>query len=336
MYRQKAVDFPVAVMDPWQAELSASYTEPRQLLSFLDIEPVEFWSDLAPGNFPFRVTRSFALRMRKGNPLDPLLLQVLPTAEESRVVPGFADDPVGDLQASVLPGVLHKYSGRVLLVATGACAINCRYCFRRSFPYREQQLTHSAEESALAYIAADDSIEEVILSGGDPLLLSDLRLELLIAALAKIPHLRRIRIHSRVPVVLPSRITQGFVTVLTSTRLTPVVVIHANHPNEWDSAVGQALQEMRRAGVTLLNQAVLLRGVNDDAATLAALSETFFASGALPYYLHLLDRACGTAHFEVPQGRAAVLHEQLRRRLPGYLVPRLVREEAGRPYKSWL
>lgn len=324
----------MAQTDAWQAELAASYSDPEQLLSFLGLAADTVLPGATAGNFPFRVTRSFAARMAKGNPRDPLLLQVLPTSAEDAVVPGFTADPVGDGQAVVIPGVLHKYSGRVLLVVTGACAVNCRYCFRRSFPYAEQQLARSAEASALAYVAADETIEEVILSGGDPLLLSDSRLGRLIAALAEIPQLKRVRIHSRVPVVLPSRISDDFVCALTASRLEPVLVIHANHPNEWDADVGRALCTLQRAGVTLLNQAVLLRDINDDPEILAALSERFFRSGVLPYYLHLLDRARGTAHFDVPESRAVALHEQLRRMLPGYLVPRLVREEPGRPYKS--
>lgn len=326
----------MALTDLWQAELAAAYTDPRQLLSWLEIELDDTFFGEIDRRFPFRVTRGFAGRMRKGDPHDPLLLQVLPRVDELVAAPGFTADPVGDRQAAVLPGLLNKYSGRVLLVSTGACAVNCRYCFRRSFPYGEQQLTRSAEASALAHIAADESIEEVILSGGDPLLLSDHRLGRLTAALAKIPHLRRIRVHSRVPVVLPSRITDRFLAALSGTRLGSVVVIHANHPNEWDTDVDLALLRLRRAGVTLLNQAVMLRGINDDVAILAALSERFFASGALPYYLHLLDRALGTAHFDVPEQRALQVYEQLRRQLPGYLVPRLVREEEGQPYKTLL
>ncbi len=323
-------------MDAWKVELAEAFTDPKRLLSFLEIDPDGALADDAALNFPVRVTRSFAGRMRKGDGLDPLLRQVLPASDELLAAPGFATDPVGDRNAAARRGLLHKYTGRVLLVTTGACAVNCRYCFRRGFPYQDQQLTRSAEPTVLAYIAGDESIEEVILSGGDPLLLGDRRIGRLVASLAQIPHLSRIRIHSRVPVVLPSRITDALVTAFAGTRLDPVMVIHANHPNECDRSVGEALERLRRAGVTLLNQAVLLRGVNDDAATLAALSERFFGAGVLPYYLHLLDRALGTAHFEVSEPRALTLHEQLRRRLPGYLVPRLVREEAGQPYKTLL
>lgn len=320
-------------MDRWQAELVDSYTDPWDLLGFLEIDPLEEVSLAAAGDFPFRVTRSYARRMSKGDARDPLLLQVLPAAAELVAVPGFVRDPVGDLDAAAVPGVLHKYRGRALLLSTAGCAIHCRYCFRRGFPYRDLQLTRTAEGKALEYIAVDPSIREVILSGGDPLLLSDGRIAGLMESLAAIPHVLRVRIHSRIPVVLPSRLSADLAAGLVATRLQTVVVIHANHPNEWDAEVASALERLRAAGVALLNQSVLLRGINDDAATLAELGERFFRSGVLPYYLHLLDRALGTAHFEVSEQRARALHRELRRRLPGYLVPRLVREQAGWPYK---
>lgn len=325
----------MSVTTSWQRELADSYTDPLRLLTFLRLRSATAEID-ACGSFPFRVTPSFAGRMRKGDSSDPLLRQVLPSTDEFIDFPGFVADPVGDCQAARVPGVLQKYAGRALLIATGSCAINCRYCFRRNFPYNEQRLSRSAERRALQWIAGDQSLEEVILSGGDPLLLSDRRLGDLLRELAAIPQLRRIRIHSRIPVVLPLRITDDFVSALTSTRLQAVVVVHANHPNEWDDHVGQALRKLRAGKVTLLNQAVLLRGINDDASVLAKLSERFFDSGVLPYYLHVLDRARGTAHFEVSETDSLAVYEQLRQRLPGYLVPRLVREEPGRPYKAVL
>ena len=287
-----------------------------------------------PIAFPLRVTRSYAARMAKGDPADPLLLQVLPQAQEMLTAPGYGADPVGDRAAAAVPGLLHKYAGRVLLLATGACAIHCRYCFRREFPYGEFQLTRQRETNALAYIAADPSIEEVILSGGDPLVLGDERLESLIQALESIPHLVRLRIHSRLPVVLPSRITDGLLRILGSTRLQPVLVIHANHARELDDEVATGLRRLADVGVTLLNQTVLLKGINDSPEILAELSRRLFGLGVHPYYLHLLDKAGGVAHFDTPEEAAFELYEELRRRLPGYLVPRLVREEAGKPYKS--
>jgi len=319
----------------WKAELAASFTRLEDLLRYLEL-PLQHLEQRgeAAGRFAFRVTAAFASRMGKGDPDDPLLRQVLPLAEELREWPGFLADPVGDLQAVAVPGLLHKYQGRALLVATGACAINCRYCFRREFPYAEAQMGRSREAEALAHVAADASIAEVILSGGDPLVLDDGRLAALVDGLAAIPHVRRLRIHSRLPVVLPSRVTPRLAQILGDTRLKPVMVIHANHAHEFDAEVGRALERLRGAGAVLLNQSVLLRGVNDSAQALAALSETLLDHGVTPYYLHLLDKARGTGHFDIAEPDALELHEELRRRLPGYLVPRLVREVAGMPYKT--
>lgn len=319
----------------WQAELADSFTDPFELLAFLELDPEEFPKlHEASRNFPFRVTRSYANRMRKRDPADPLLRQVLPLAEELADHAGFVADPVGDLEAISGPGVLHKYHGRVLLIATGACAIHCRYCFRREFPYESNVLGKSREQEALEIIAGDPSLREVILSGGDPLVLGDERLGRLVAALETIPHIERLRLHTRLPIVLPSRITPELVSRLTDTRLRTVLVVHANHPAEFDASIKHALNELRGTGITLLNQAVLLRGVNDKTETLASLSETLFEHGILPYYLHLLDKARGTAHFDVSAERAKNLLREVREQLPGYLVPRLVREEAGKAFKT--
>jgi len=323
-------------MEPWQAQLADSFTDPTDLLQFLEISAPESVCEDAERRFPFRVTRSYAGRMRKGDIADPLLRQVLPLREEVVAAPGFSADPVGDRGAAVMPGILHKYQGRALLLSTAMCAIGCRYCFRRDFPYGELQLSKTAEAEALAYIAVDRSIEEIILSGGDPLLLGDRRIAGIVSKLADIPHVQRVRVHSRVPVVLPSRITRSLIDGLIDRRVQLVMVIHANHPDELDQEVVEALARLRRAGFTMLNQAVLLRGVNDDPEILVDLSDRLFRAGVLPYYLHLLDRARGTAHFEVSVDDALILHERIRRRLPGYLVPRLAREEAGQPYKTLL
>jgi EF-P beta-lysylation protein EpmB len=319
----------------WQQELACAISDPAELLAALHLDPA--WLPAAQGAaqlFPLRVPRGFVARMRRGDPRDPLLRQVLPLAEEHLAAPGFSTDPVGDLAAMASPGVLHKYQGRVLLTATGACAVHCRYCFRRHFPYTESSAGTDHWQAALDYLAQEPSLREVILSGGDPLTLSERRLAEFIRAAAGIAHLERLRIHTRLPVVLPERITPELVRTLSSTRLSTVVVIHANHANEIDDAVIDALAPMRAAGVTLLNQSVLLRDVNDSAGALVALSETLFAAGVLPYYLHLLDRVQGAAHFEVPEDEARVLMQQLTSRLPGYLVPRLVREIAGAPAKQ--
>ncbi len=274
--------------------------------------------------------------MRRGDPHDPLLRQVLPLAAECVSAPEFTTDPVGDLSAMAVPGVLHKYRGRVLLALTGACAVHCRYCFRRHFPYAEANASSDRWQAALDYIARDASIHEVILSGGDPLALADRRLADLARRLAAVAHVERLRIHTRLPIVLPARVTTELTDWLAGGRLQPVMVVHANHANEIDADVRAALARLRAAGVTLFNQSVLLKGVNDSVESLAGLSEALFAAGVVPYYLHLLDRVQGAAHFEVEEGRARQLMADLAARLPGYLVPRLVREVAGAPSKLWL
>lgn len=319
---------------PWQRELAHAYTDPVELLDALDLSfAVSQLALSTPKNFALRVPRGYVARMRKGDLHDPLLRQVLPLIEENRIALGYSYDAVGDLAAMPAPGVLHKYQGRVLLVTTGMCAIHCRYCFRRHFPYSDANPARGEWQEALAYLGADTSVREVILSGGDPLLLSDQRLANLARHLALIPHLKYLRIHTRLPVVLPERIDQALLDWFAGTRLTPVMVIHANHANEIDDAIRLACARLRAAGVTLFNQSVLLRGVNDSPAALAELSEALFEIGVTPYYLHLMDKVQGAAHFEVDELTAQGIMRELRMRLPGYLVPRLVREEAGAAYK---
>ena len=271
--------------------------------------------------------------MRPGDPADPLLRQVLPLATETEWPPGYSCDPVGDQQASLLPGLLHKYQGRVLIVATGACAVHCRYCFRRHFPYQESPRTLPAWSGALDHIASDASIHEVILSGGDPLTLVDESLAELATRIAAIPHVRRLRIHTRLPIMIPERVTPELLSWLTGTRLAPVMVIHANHPAELQGTAAAAVRKIVAAGVPTLNQAVLLRGINDAVETLVELSERLVDLGVMPYYLHQLDRVAGAAHFEVPAEQGRQFVDELRRRLPGYAVPRYVQEVAGEPYK---
>jgi EF-P beta-lysylation protein EpmB len=318
----------------WQSMLAGAITDPAELLATVGLG--EEWlpaAQAAARLFPLRVPRSFVARMRPGNPHDPLLRQVLPLAEECMAQEGFGDDPVGDLAAMAVPGVLHKYRGRVLLTVTGACAVHCRYCFRRHFPYADANAAADHWRAALEYVAADDSISEVILSGGDPLSLSDRRLAELARGLHDIAHLRRLRLHTRLPIVLPERVNGELLDWLGTTRLRTVVVVHANHANEIDSPVRAALARLKNAGVELLNQSVLLRGVNDSAEALTALSEAMFEAGVLPYYLHMLDRVQGAAHFEVRDEIARSLMAEINKRLPGYLVPRLVREIPGAPGK---
>ncbi len=318
----------------WQQELAGGIADPHELLRLLEVEPRTLPAPvLTAAPFPMRVPHAYVARMRRGDPLDPLLRQVLPIAAETCDAPGYVADPVGDLAAEAVPGVLHKYQGRALLITTGACAVHCRYCFRRQFPYAESHAARDRWAAALDYLRRDASIREVILSGGDPLTLGDAKLAELVHALEDIPHLRRLRLHTRLPVVLPSRVDDRLLGWMGGTRLQKVVVIHANHANEIDAWVVEAVRRLQTVDVTLLNQAVLLAGVNDRAGALCDLSEALFAAGVLPYYLHLLDPVAGAAHFDVPRPRALRIMSELRAALPGYLVPRLVRELAGSPSK---
>ncbi len=320
---------------PWQQALAAAITDPAELLEVLGLDRSDLPAMLAAaGDFPLRVPRGFVARMEHGNPRDPLLLQVLPTGAERVATEGFSLDPVGDLVSRQGPGLLRKYRGRALLIATGACAVHCRYCFRRHFPYENESASARSWQPALDLLAADGSINEVILSGGDPLSLSDRRLRQLTEALEGIPHIRRLRIHTRQPVVLPERVDAGLVAWLADVRLQKVVVLHFNHSREIDDQVAQACRDLAATGARLLNQSVLLAGVNDSEGALADLSEALFTVGVLPYYLHLLDRVCGASHFEVTESVACGLIAQLTARLPGYLVPRLVREVPGMAAKT--
>jgi len=320
-------------MPRWQHELADAIDTPEALLAALGLDlALAAPARAASGAFRLRVPWSYVRRMRRGDRADPLLLQVLPVAEELAERRGFVADPLGERAAIAAPALLQKYRGRALLIATAACAVHCRYCFRREFPYSEQA-DGPRWRDALAHIECDTGIEEIILSGGDPLSLADVRLGALTRALEPIAHLRRLRIHTRLPVVLPSRVDAGLTAWLAHLKWPVVIVLHANHPNEIDAEVVAACAALRGAGATLLNQSVLLAGINDDAETLAALSRRLFDAGVLPYYLHLLDRVRGTAHFEVEESRARRIAGQLAGALPGYLVPRLVREQAGAPAK---
>jgi EF-P beta-lysylation protein EpmB len=317
----------------WRELWRDAITDPAELLQAAGLGDR---ADLLPSDdagFALRVPRGFVARMRRGDPTDPLLLQVLPQAAEHHRVAGFTTDAVGDLAAKAEQGVLHKYEGRALLIASGSCAINCRYCFRRHFPYGDEMAAAGQWRKALDHIRQDSSITELILSGGDPLALATAKLEELTRGLKDTPHIIRLRIHTRLPVVLPERIDDAFVNWLAKLPLQKVVVLHANHANEFDASVDEACARLREAGATLLNQSVLLAGVNDDVSALTALSERMFAAGVLPYYLHQLDRVQGAAHFEVDDARALALVEAMRQHLPGYLVPKLVREVGGEASK---
>lgn len=318
----------------WQQSLRDAVRDPAELCRLLELDPALVEAARAAGGaFALRVPREFIARMGKGDPGDPLLRQVLPLGEELDILPGFSHDPLGEAARNPAPGLIHKYHGRVLLIVSGACAVNCRYCFRRHFSYADNTPGRARWAETLDYVARRSEITEVILSGGDPLAANDALLAWLVEQIAAIPHVRRLRVHTRLPVVIPDRITPACLDWLTGSRLRTALVLHCNHAQELDETVAEALNRLRGRAVALFNQSVLLRGVNDSVDALAGLSERLYDCGVTPYYLHLLDPVAGAAHFSVDEARARSLLEALRRRLPGYLVPRLVRETAGSPYK---
>jgi EF-P beta-lysylation protein EpmB len=321
----------------WQDALKDAVRDRQELLRLLGLShsAMDVASD-ADERFPLLVPRSFVARMRPGDLADPLLRQVLPIANELKNAPGFVADPVDDAAAMRRPGLLQKYRGRALLITTGACAVHCRYCFRRHFPYWQSPRSLAEWQPALDEIGTDEDLHEVILSGGDPLMIVDRALAELIRALAAIPHLRRLRIHTRLPIVLPERVTDELIAMLLGCGLTSIVVVHANHANELDANVGRALARLSDAGIVLLNQAVLLAGVNDSVEAQLALCERLVDLRVIPYYLHQLDPVAGASHFEVPIERGRQIIEQLRARLPGYAVPRYVQEVPGASSKSEL
>lgn len=320
----------------WQNQLSQAITQPKALLEALDI-PLSFLDGAQQGAdaFAIRVPKAFIKRIQKGNIHDPLLRQILPLADEMALPPkGYSLDPLEESNTNTTSGIIHKYSGRVLLITNGTCAVNCRYCFRRHFPYEDNRLNTEQWDVALDYIRERNDINEVILSGGDPLSNNDQRLFSLIAAIEAIPHITRLRIHTRLPIVIPDRITPALVNRLKLSRLAIVTVIHANHANEIDGDVAQSLGRLHAAGIHLLNQSVLLKGVNDTAGSLIALSERLFTCHVIPYYLHLLDPVIGAHHFDVDERTAQSLIAEILKKLPGFLVPKLVREVAGEESKS--
>lgn len=325
----------ISDFNSWQEQLSHAITSPEQLLSLLGLD-----SNLLPDalranqEFSLRVPHSFVARMERGNPDDPLLRQILPLGKECQPSEGYSLDPLAEQSQSPCEGVIHKYKGRLLLIPSSACAINCRFCFRRHFPYGDNQLGGEKWQQSIDYIAADSSIKEVILSGGDPLATNDKRLKKMMDALSTIDHVETLRIHTRFPIIIPERITDELLGWIAGSRLKPVMVIHCNHPREINESVNDALAKLHKAGVVLLNQSVLLRGVNDNAGTLVDLSQALFHAGVLPYYLHLLDSVHGTAHFNVPETEALQLMDEFMALCPGYLVPRLVREVPGEPCKT--
>jgi EF-P beta-lysylation protein EpmB len=320
---------------PWQQQLAEAIRDPLVLLDRLELDANRL-KNIQTVNQSFRllVPEHYLAKMQKRNWADPLLQQVLPVDAELDKVAGFGNDPVGDLLSMQADGVLHKYQGRVLLVTTGACAIHCRYCFRRHFPYGEANPAKQQWQAALDYIQQDDSIHEVILSGGDPLVLADDKLQALCTRLAAIQHVKRLRIHTRLPVVLPARINADFLAWFSALPLQKIMVIHANHANEFCADVTNSLQALKQAGVLLFNQSVLLKGVNDSVKALSELSERLVESQVSPYYLHLLDKVQGAAHFDIPEEKAKQLMEELQGSLPGYMIPKLVKEVSGEHAKQ--
>lgn len=319
----------------WQMLWREAIRDPRELLKMLALPHLAAQiSDQAAAQFPLRVPAGFVAKMRRGDANDPLLRQVLPILDEDRLAEGFSFDAVGDAAAKSGTGVIHKYHGRALLITTGSCAIHCRYCFRRHFPYAEETAASQHWSEAISYLSSDTGITEVILSGGDPLSLSTAKLKELTDALVELPHIKRLRIHTRLPVVLPERIDAELLAWLDSLSWPIAVVIHANHVNELAQDVAHAVSKLRDADITVLNQAVFLKGVNDSVAGQTELSERLFEIGVLPYYLHQLDKVQGAAHFQIDDQQARDIHQSMMRALPGYLVPKLVQEVAGEASKT--
>jgi len=318
----------------WQQQLQSVITDPKELLHLLELDPnLNHAATLASRQFPLRAPHAFVDRMERGNPNDPLLMQVLPIQEELIAQSGYSADPLLE-QGNQQAGLIQKYHGRVLLLVNGHCAVNCRYCFRRHFPYEDNRLNKTQWLEVIEQIKSDSTVEEVIYSGGDPLASSDRQLRWLTEQITAIPHIKRLRIHSRLPVVIPDRVNAECIDWLTQHDLQTIFVLHINHPNEIDHHLQAAIKRLGDAGITLLNQAVLLKGINDSAEVLKALSDQLFATGVLPYYLHLFDPVAGAAHFDVPLTEATILHDELLACLPGYLVPKLVKEIAGESSKT--
>jgi EF-P beta-lysylation protein EpmB len=318
---------------PWPMQLRHAVRSSAELAQFLELP--ELATQARHKHFPLVVTHSFMQRMQKRAPDDPLLKQILPTALEDEASERGMLDPVGDQAARASQGLIHKYESRALLMSTSACAVHCRYCFRRNFPYAEEVPKSEQEwEAAFAYIAKHPHIREIILSGGDPLSLSDERLAKLIDRIDHCPQIKYLRIHTRMPVVLPARVSREFLDLLRNAKQNVVMVLHVNHANELRGDCLEALDKLRSLPIQLLNQSVLLRGINDSVETLCDLSEALFAHGILPYYLHRLDKVQGGMHFEVGEEQGMRLIAGMQAKLPGYLVPKFVREDAGASSKT--
>ncbi len=319
----------------WQEAMIQAIRDPRELLEYLQL-PMSLLpaAEVAAKEFGLRVPRPFLDRIRKGDLHDPLLQQVLPIKAELNIAEGFSVDPLGEQNSNPKQGLVHKYHGRALLIVAPHCAVNCRYCFRRHFPYQDNNPSRAQWQETLDYLRQDTSLSEVIFSGGDPMAANDRQLQWLVDEISAMQHIRRLRVHTRLPVVIPQRITEEAIAWLSSSRLQTTVVLHANHANELDDKVAHSVALLRRAGIIVLNQAVLLKNINETLQAQIDLSERLFEIGVLPYYLHLLDPVQGAAHFAIVDSEAIALHKAMQASLPGYLVPRLAREETGESQKT--
>ena len=331
----KPVSQPINLRSDWKTELSHCVNSIDELLNQLGLKAEDLnTTEQATNEFPIKVPQSFVQLMEYGNPNDPLLKQVLPITSELQVDNNFSTDPVDESSFNPVPGIVHKYRNRVLMIISPNCAINCRYCFRRHFPYDENRQSKQKWLKALDYLKTKPEINEVIYSGGDPLAANDHFLRWLTAEIESIQHIKRLRIHTRLPVVIPSRVDDQLLNWLGNTRLKPTLVLHINHANEIDEALGQGVDRLKKSGITVLNQSVLLKGINDNSDQLISLSEKLFDAGIMPYYLHMLDPVQGASHFDVSMDRAVEIFRQIQTELPGFLVPKLVQERAGERSKS--
>ena len=330
-----SISQPINLHSDWKAELSNCVSSTDELLNQLGLKPEDLnATEQAASKFPIKVPQPFVQLMEYGNPNDPLLKQVLPITSELQVDRNFSTDPVGESSFNPVPGIVHKYRNRVLMIISPNCAINCRYCFRRHFPYDDNRQSKQQWLKALDYLKTKPEINEVIYSGGDPLAANDNFLRWLTGEIESIKHIKRLRIHTRLPVVIPSRIDDQLLNWLSNTRLKPTLVLHINHANEIDTALSQGVNQLTQAGILVLNQSVLLKGINDNSHQLIYLSEKLFDAGIMPYYLHMLDPVQGASHFDVPEAQAVEIFNQIQSQLPGFLVPKLVQERAGETSKS--
>ncbi len=321
----------------WQEQLAQAIRQPNELLDYVGIKANSIgYSQRAIEQFPVRIPHAFADRIQRNNPDDPILRQVFPYLDEENEHEGYVNDPLSESNVQPVQGLLQKYNSRVLSITTGACAIHCRYCFRRHFPYQESSANGIHLKQSVDYIQADNSIKEVILSGGDPLTLSDRRLIELCQSLSQIDHIKRIRFHTRIPVVLPARLSEELIKTLNSIGKTLIFVLHINHANEIDDAVINNIKLLRQFNILVLNQSVLLKGINDSTETLIALSERLVENQVTPYYLHLLDPVAGAAHFNVDEQQAKKLIKEMHASVSGYLIPKLAKEEVGKAGKTWI